>query len=225
MSNHFKSGAKACFVLFSFSLVIIVPSILSCNKEATCDCIMDSVKVARVFQPDGVLGKDAIVESITPDTNMGTTGLFGTFSWTSGGLFNHSRGLIAFDLTSINPGTPIKKAVLSLYWITYGNLTEQTGENTFSIYRISQNWNESSVTWNNQPEISKTDSIVVPKSTSVNQDYYVDVTSYAQNMINNPALNYGFLLKLKEEMPYRLVIMASSDYVNESKRPKLTVYY
>src|SRR5699024_5282704 len=116
------------------------PAVFSCSKEAQCDCILDSVKVARIFQPDGVLGKDAIVESEDPTRNFGNDGLFGTFSWTTGGLFSHSRGLISFNLTSIPSGTTIKKAVLSLYWIKYGNLTEHTGENAFSVFRITQPW-------------------------------------------------------------------------------------
>ncbi len=205
--------------------IFLLPFLFSCNKEAQCDCMMDSVKVARIFQPDGALGKDAIVESIAPNQNFGTDGLMGTFSWTTGGLFSHSRGLISFDLTSIPAGTSIKKAVLSLYWIKYGNLTEHTGENAFSIFRINQPWNETTVTWNNQPQVSRADSIVVTKSTSVTQTYHVDVTSYIQGMVNNPSGNYGLLLKLNTEIPYKLVVVASSDYADEGKRPKLIVYY
>lgn len=205
--------------------IFFIPALYSCNKEARCDCMMDSVKVARIFQPDGNLGKDAVVESITPDQNFGTNDLFGTFSWTTGGLFNHSRSLITFDLTSIPAGTPIKKAVLSLYWIKYGSLAEHTGENAFSVFRISEPWDETTVTWNNQPQVSKVDSIVVTKSTSVTQTYHVDVTSYIQGMVNNPSENHGLLLKLNKEIPYKLVVVASSDYADEGKRPKLEVYY
>lgn len=205
--------------------IFFIPALYSCNKEARCDCMMDSVKVARIFQPDGTLGKDAVVESITPDQNFGASDLFGTFSWTTGGLFNHSRGLVWFDLTSIPSGTSIKKAVLSLYWIKYGNLAEHTGENAFSVFRINEPWDETTVTWNSQPLVSRTDSIVVTKSTSVTQTYQVDVTSYIQGMINNPSGNYGLLLKLNQEIPYKLVVVASSDYSDEVKRPKLVVYY
>lgn len=207
------------------AVIFFIPVLFSCNKEAQCDCVLDSVKVARIFQPDGALGKDAVIESITPDQNFGSSGFFGTFSWTTGGLFNHSRGLVSFDLTSIPSGTSIKKAYLSLYWIKYGNLTEHTGENAFSVFRINQPWDETTVTWNNQPQVSTNDSIVVSKSSSVTQTYTIDVTTYIQDMVNNPTNNHGLLLKLNEEIPYKLVVTGSSDNSDESKRPKLAVYY
>jgi len=51
------------------------------------------------------------------------------------------------------------------------------------------------------------------------------VKDFVQNMIDFPDENYGFMLKLDEEFPYRLVILASSDYSISGLRPKLVVYY
>jgi len=213
---------KICLILLtSISLI----TSFSCKKEAKCDCSLDSIKVAKVFQPDASLGKEAIIETIAPDQNFGSEPFLTIFSWTNSGTFNTARSLIAFDLTSIPSQTTIKTAKLFLYWNTYQNLTEHTGENAFTLYKISQPWDENSVTWNNQPAITRSDSVIVAKSASVNQSYGIDVTRLVQGMINTPTNNYGFMLKLEQEFPYRLVILTSSDYSDVGKRPKLVVYY
>jgi hypothetical protein len=198
----------------------------SCIKESNLNLAIDTLKIAKIYQPDGINGKDAIVESIEPDQKFGDSIHFAVFSWTNGGLFNNARALIEFDLSGIPPQTKILAAKLSFYWISYNNLTGHTGYNEFSIYKITQAWNENTVTWNTQPSISNIDSVSVSKSILTTQSYPdIDVTKLVQDMINHPNTNYGFMLKLNEEFPYKLVIMASSDYPINSKRPKLVVYY
>jgi len=213
---------KTYIILLTFIAII---SSFSCKKEAKCDCSLDSIKVAKIFQPNAALGKESVIETISPDQNFGTEPFLTIFSWTNSGTFNTARSLIAFDLTSIPSQTTIKTAKLFLYWNTYQNLTEHTGENAFTLYKISQPWDENSVTWNNQPAITRSDSVIVAKSASVNQSYGIDVTRLVQGMISTPTNNYGFMLKLEQEFPYRLVILTSSDYSDVGKRPKLVVYY
>jgi len=198
----------------------------SCIKESNINTFSDTLKIARIYQPDGIYGKDAIIESILPDKNFGGSINLSVFSWTSGGSFDNARFLLKFDLTDISTQKKISSAKLNLYWISYDNLTEQTGDNAFSIYRITQAWNENLVTWKNQPLINDLQKVNVPKSTSTNQSYTdIDVTAFVQEMIKYPSENHGFMFKLDEEFPYKLVILASSDYSVMIKRPKLVVYY
>ena len=212
-------------LIFISALIFVVSLSMSCHKEAKCDCNLDSTLIARVFQSDTSLGKDAIIESIAPDQNFGNLPMLSVFSWTSNGEFSNARMLIQFDLSSILPQTIVKKAELLFYWKSYDNLIEQTGENSFTIYKITKAWNENTVTWNNQPAITNTDSVVVTKSHNPEQDYSINVTGLVQDMINNPSNNYGFMCKLNEEYPYHLVILASSEDSNIDKHPKLVVYF
>jgi hypothetical protein len=198
----------------------------SCVKESDVTLQSDTIVIAKTYQPDGLYGKDAIVESIVPDRNFGDSIQFTVLSWTSGGAFNTARAFIEFDLSGIPIQKKISSAKLSFYWISYDNLIDQTGENAFTIYRINEEWDESTVTWNSQPSSTNLDSVSVAKSNSINQDYTdIDVTALVQDMINNPSQNYGFMLKLNDEFPYKLVILASSDYPESSKRPRLEIYY
>ncbi len=176
----------------------------------------------KIYQPDSLGGKDAIIESISPGQNFGNTAHFSVFSWTNGGSFNSARALIEFDLSDISAGTKITSAKLSLYWISYENLSEHTGDNAFTIYRLTEAWGEDTVCWNNQPSISNVNVVNVPKSSSSNQSYTdIDVTNLVQDIIDRPSESFGFMLKLNEEFPYKLVILASSDYSDKNRHPKL----
>jgi hypothetical protein len=198
----------------------------SCLKESGLNSLADTIKVAKIYQPDGVIGKDAIIESISPDSCFENSPHLTAFSWTNGGLFNTARTFIEFNLSDMPVKTKVKAAKLSLYWIRYENLTEHTGDNAFSIYRIIQEWDENTITWNNQPLTSTSHVVSVPKSRSTNQSYLdIDVTNLVQDIIDNSTQSHGFMLKLDEEKPFRLVILASSDCSERNKRPKLVVYY
>jgi hypothetical protein len=53
----------------------------------------------------------------------------------------------------------------------------------------------------------------------------MDVTNLIQDVMADPSNSFGFLLKLKNETPYRLLAFASSDHPNESLHPKLEICY
>ncbi|MCP4180212.1 MAG: DNRLRE domain-containing protein [bacterium] len=197
----------------------------SCQKESNIEIRTEATTIAKIYQPDAAVGKDIVIQSITADDVFFNSDYLAAMSWTNAGNFNTSRVLIEFDFSDIPAETQIDSASLSLFWVSSDNLTGQTGENAFSIYKITESWQESSVTWNNQPTTSNVDIINIPKSKSEEQSYLnIDVTGLVQDMINNPSDNHGFMLKLDEEFPYKLVIFGSSNYSDASKRPKLVVY-
>jgi hypothetical protein len=218
---------KQCILLLKLLVFSgLLATFVSCVKESTLNIDENETIIGKIFHLGGSLGKDAIVEKLYPEQNFGNESYLAATAWTNDGNFNTSRVLIEFDLTDIPSLTQIDSATLTLFWINYENLTGQTGENVFSISKITENWQEDLVTWNSQPSISTENTVIVPKSISEQQSYLnIDVTGLVQGMINNPNENYGFMLKLNEEFPYKLVIVASSDHSDESKHPKLVVYY
>ena len=101
-----------------------------------------------------------------------------------------------------------------------------SGENDFTLNRITSNWDENTVTWNTQPSVSMINEIQLPATTSENQDFIdIDITQWIQEMIDKPAENYGFMIRLKNETYYRRVIFGSSDNANSEKRPKLVIKF
>lgn len=131
------------------------------------------------------------------------------------------RTLISFDLNSLN-GKTIISAELSLYKYDYYYYSPYG--RTYNIHRITQNWNENSVKWNNRPSYdnSITDSDIVPSDYNwMTWNVTEDVQDFADEIFDN----YGWMLKDDSEGYYRYSYFRSSEYSNSDYRPVLEVTY
>lgn len=140
---------------------------------------------------------------------------------------NANRSLIKFNLSAIPSGVFILSASLNLYGMgPYGTLNGHSGiNNSCIIERITQNWNESIVTWNTQPNSTSLNSTTIASSNSNSQDYLnIPVTGIVTDMYNNNA-HYGIKLKLLNETLTNSMIFCSLNYTNTTKHPKLIVTY
>ncbi|MCA0362978.1 MAG: DNRLRE domain-containing protein [Bacteroidetes bacterium] len=206
------------FYLIFFSLIV---SFSSCKKVST------GPHSKLILQPDATKGKDAVFSYIVPNNNYGNSESIHLSAQTQNLELNVSRFAVDFDLSSIPAGAKVDSAFLSLYFnktSMYGS--NHNGENDFLIQRITSRWEESNITWKTQPNSTNISQVLVPKSTNPNQDFKnIDVKNIVQDMINDKNNSFGFMLKLRKEEPYRVLLFASSDHPDESLRPKITVYY
>jgi len=192
-----------------------------------------------IFQPDSCNGKDAtvFVKVDLPewsDKNFGQRDEISASGWTYGGQGGgegYSRIFIDFDgLKSIPRGVAITSATLSLYGKTSSVFIKQgnAGENDCFIERVTGPWDESTLTWNNKPTTTNEHQTVLPGSKGVQWKYNadVDVTMLVQDMTDLPAeSSHGFCIALQGEDYYRNLLFASSEHIDPSLRPKLTVTF
>lgn len=227
MQKKYRATNLKIFIYTSIIAIGLLSLLnLSCSKDSFIEYTTDTTTISKIYQTNEGYSTDAVVESLNPNTNYGNATHLTAFSWTSGGSFNTSRAFLKFDLSDIAPQTKISSAELSLFYSSYGNLSEQSGNNAFTIYRVIEAWDETSITWANQPAYSNDNSISIGKSTSPQQSYTdIDITSVIQDMIDNPSSNHGFMIMLDEEFPYCLLILASSNHSDAKKRPKLVIEF
>jgi hypothetical protein len=151
-------------------------------------------------------------------------------AWTSGGQPWILRALLKFDLSSI----PVNANIISANLYLYSNPTPLTGNlvdanygtnNAMLVQQIVTNWSPSTTNWYNQPVASTTNQIIVPTTNQSTLDLNLDVTNMVASMVNSNA-NYGFFLKLQNEVTYNSRIFVSSyNTTYPTKRPKLVVVY
>lgn len=189
------------------------------------------------FRPKGTIGVDACIANCIEcgfvNNNYGDADEFSAIAWTNGGNQSNTRSLIQFDLTSIPTAASVSSAKLSLYQNpnpASGNMNGQhstlSGANTSYLRRITSAWDEHLVTWSNQPGTTTTDQVMLPPSTSGNEDYLdIDMTTMVQNMVTNPGQNFGMMMQVANETSYRGLLFASSDHSNSNLHPKLEVCY
>ena len=183
------------------------------------------------LQPNGAVGKDAFISSNVPNAGQGTSPELDAGAWTIFGSPLSIRGLIDFDLSSLPAGASIQSATLTLYnnpnavnGFANGQHSSASGSNESVLQRITSPWNED-VAWSNQPTTTSQNEVTLPQSTDPFQDYVLDVKNLIQDELANPNSSFGFLLKLKTESPFRILVFASSDHPNAALHPKLEICY
>lgn len=197
-----------------------------------CFCISDLFsQVTVTLKPVAGAGKDAAVTTQVPTANYGTLVDIEAITWTCQSVLCNGRSLLEYDLSFIPTGSVINSATLYLYannnapngipgQPTYGT------DNAGYIRRITQSWNENTVTWNNQPATTTMNQVTIPQSTSTSQDYVLDVTTLTQDMIDNPNSGFGFMFsEINEVNYYNSLIFCSSDIPDTSLSPALVITY
>ncbi|MEM6345532.1 MAG: DNRLRE domain-containing protein [Bacteroidota bacterium] len=151
-------------------------------------------------------------------------------------FFSKKRVYLDFNWNRIPPSSEIVEARLSLYY-NPDDLVEVTnghvGNNQFSIRRVisgwpATNWGEQTITWNNQPQATSSNEVIVAASNSNTQNYLsVDVTDLVKDMFDPCAIvaKHGFQLRLLNEGISRAVVLASSEHPNPNIRPKLEITF
>ena len=184
------------------------------------------------LQPDATEGKDAFLHSLSSEANRnyGSNPQLAANAWTFGSNTGIIRSVVDFDFSKIPNGAIIQSANLTLYaWDSsngFGQHSTLSGSNECWIQRITSDWNENTVTWNNQPMTTTTNQVPILASTYPSQNFHnIDVSKMVQDMINSPSTSFGFLIRLQNESYYRRMNFASSDHNNESLHPKLVICY
>ncbi len=151
-----------------------------------------------------------------------------------GAPISRSRSFFNFYLNSLKSlGSAIDTAKLSLY--ASNHYLPSSSTSTFAkIERVTQNWDETSIRYDDQPTTTSTNSVNLASPSSGTQDYLnIDVTNMVKDMVNdatNPSK--GFRLALTDESipgsgsnaPFGLEFY-TSEYSTSSKRPKLVLYF
>lgn len=173
---------------------------------------------------------DATLSSYNPDNNNGDATFNQAFSWTILGDPVNVRFVMGFDLSDIPEGKQIKSATLSLFYAdNHPDPLEKDiygGQNDLKIELIGQDWDESTVTWNNQPSTIAVGTKIIPADGNGKVDKPdIDITELVQLMINNPDGNNGIKVSQLVEIQYRSSFFASTENEMIDKRPKLNIVF
>ncbi|MBP8717461.1 MAG: DNRLRE domain-containing protein [Candidatus Atribacteria bacterium] len=172
------------------------------------------------LQPDPIVGVDAQVYSAVPSTNYGD--LWFSSIGNSGSTI--TRMYIKFYLSAVPANARIVGAYLNLYqYHTSGSNNFTTG-----LYRVTDDWDESTITWNLQPD-SSTDAEITNNITAgagIWESWW-DLDTLVQGWLDGSITNYGMVLKdTNETSVNNIAYFYTSDYTGDvTERPKLEIEY
>ncbi|MBP7239853.1 MAG: DNRLRE domain-containing protein [Saprospiraceae bacterium] len=198
--------------------------LLLCSLLVAMDSTLFS-QASVILQPGHTDGKDAEIWSLRPNAVFEDDLVRGV-AWTFQGTFGIVRGFLQFDLSSIPVGSVIDSAFLSLYAPHPPNMQFHSGESAAFLRRITTGWDETTVSWNHQPITTNVHQVTLPKASADYKDYLdLNVTSLVRDMIHDPLHSFGFALILQDEQKYNRISFCASEYPDETKHPKLEIYY
>ncbi|HEY0579225.1 MAG TPA: DNRLRE domain-containing protein [Candidatus Nitrosocosmicus sp.] len=150
-------------------------------------------------------------------------------AWTNGGDPVFIRSVLKFDLSSIPASVRVISAKLSLY-TDYTPLNEDLvhanygANNTMFIQRVITPWQMTNVTWQTQPASEPDNQVIIPHTDQYFLDLNnIEVTSMVQKMVTSG--NYGFMMRLQNEVTYTSRIFYSSKSSDATKHPRLVITY
>ncbi|WP_082189624.1 DNRLRE domain-containing protein [Lentimicrobium saccharophilum] len=147
-------------------------------------------------------------------------------AWSYYGEFGIGRSFIDFSLPSLPDSITNFSARLDLYYDYSATHVGHYGDNSCVIERIIQPWDENSIDWFNQPEVTTVSSVITSPTLYENQNLIgINVTDLIDDMYEDAQNSYGLRLSLLAENLYRSLILASGDHPDENIRPCLVISY
>jgi|GEM_PF-4543749 len=174
--------------------------------------------------------KDARSDSRRDYVNspLGNYAAMNAGAWTYDGDRGVNRAYLDFNWDSLPQGAEVQKAELLLFGFSKnGNPAHiNSGENQFTIQRITANWQEATLTWNNKPNVTDASEVVINDPfTDKYQNYKVDVTDLVKIILQNQSSSFGFQIKVLNETPYRMLWFATKENAATELHPQLVITY
>lgn len=170
---------------------------------------------------DTYANADAMLNSAAPDTNYGDS----TVMWFKGGR----NFPVQFDLPTVpnyGDGVIVEQAYAQIYSATFYNAV------TANVYKQTQAWDEMQTTWNSAstgtpwataggwgPGMSSGTDILDTRTVGSKGYYSWDITSAAQDWMNDPSANHGVLF----ECTTGNIKFASRENTNVGWEPKMNI--
>jgi len=179
------------------------------------------------LQPGPNDGMDAQLRFQYPAQNAGSMTDFKAIKWTCGGNPCGSRGLLKFDLSQVPADAILDSVFLNLYHNPTASDPGHTtnGGNATWLRRVTQSWDENTVTLDTEPAFDTTGQYLIPAAVTGTENFRIPVKDMIQMMLDSVHGNHGWILMLENEQAYRSMIFASSDHADSTIRPRLEIYY
>jgi hypothetical protein len=170
----------------------------------------------KTLQP-GPEGIDSTVESINPTTNYGTLAYCVVGNTTATTII---RTYIQFDLSTVPANAVVVDADLKLY---HG--TNDSDNFTIGLYKVTSDWDEDTIDWDNQPTCSVDAEITSDIITAAIAWESWDIDTLVQAWLYGSITNYGVVLKDTDESSVNtFALFATSDLVDPTnKHPELVI--
>jgi len=221
---------RKAIILHVLMFAVLIMGVLSCDDAGIIKPKAENLWIRL----DTATGQDAYITDFFSTTNFGNDPDFAGIAWcidTGCTMPYTGRTLFRFYLNNIPSTATVTSAKLLLsynptcFHSPSPGHRDNSGSNACLLQRITAGWQDSNVTWSNQPSAVTTNQVTVPASTTQIENYTIDITAFINDMVKNPSTNNGLMLRMETESPLRSLNFASSDNADSTIRPLLLITY
>lgn len=176
------------------------------------------------FTADSTMGDAMVANGGMDNSNFGSQGQLNVYHMVGQQIPMVFRTFIEYDISSIPENAIITDAKLKL--VT--DLVNNNINHPMYVERVSQSWDEATITWNNQPTVITGDQVSIShEQTSSSGTHEFDVTEHVQVMVGHPDQNNGWRIRLQSESASTDfgVRYHSSEAQSAINRPVLEITY
>ena len=164
---------------------------------------------------------DTMVTGVPPTLNYGVEETMDVGSGVPDPSHN-VRSFVKFNLSCIPTGTVLQSATLKLFAKAVPSVTR-----TYNVHRVTENWTETSVNWDNQPAVAAaaTANVTTPhgKDNFMEWDVRADVQDWLDNIVDNNGWRVSDVAE-GSATPYQTTFL-TMEKGDTNKEPKLEVAY
>lgn len=164
------------------------------------------------------------VSQFFPNKNFGklTTLLTGKYLQSNDAY----RSLLKFDLSNIiSSENIILCAALNLFIYRKDKSSAQLSPQTVNVYTNTSNFSQSTVTWNNAPELNPTHYSINIEDKDINNFISIDITSIVISWFHNIISNNGITLVGIDNIVDSIIGYRSTEWSSSDQRPFLNIEY
>jgi len=193
--------------------------IVTANETTYLNPLLTYAAESTIVLQPGAEGIDTGVESIFPTNNYAL--------WPFTGIGNSAstivRTYIKFDLSSIPTDVRVTDADLKLYQYSANG----TDNFVIGLYKITNDWDESTIDWDPQPTSSTDAEITIDITAAAITWKSWDIDTLVQGWLDGTNTNYGMVLKDTDESSVNTIAyFYTSDYTTDTtKCPILEIDY
>lgn len=167
---------------------------------------------------------DAYISQFFPNKNFGKliTLLTGKYVQSNDAY----RSLLKFNLTDVIPSqNVILGAALELFVYRKDKTDAQLSQQTVKVYNNLSDFSQSTVTWNNAPELNPTHYSINVTDENINNFISIDITSTVISWFHNIISNNGITLVGMDNIVNTIIGYRSTEWTISGQRPFLNIQY
>lgn len=144
------------------------------------------------------IASEAVLVNSSPTTSRECYNYVGI-----GSLSSTSRYIARLDLSNAPAASSVTKAVFRIKRLD----NYDDSDNNYLLYRATSSWSKNLVSWSEQPAYASSG---VKGQRDDDHYFNFDVTAMVKDWINDPASNYGFMIRKEDETKLRGMFVCST---------------